>query len=93
MSLDKGFCWKGGLLLLQCVFGAGQSCSVCSAGYILPPQLSWLWKGTIGNTLSNLVLHRSVSAPQCITKDKSAEHRIQKAGQEDHPLWVVPLWF
>lgn len=73
MGLSKGFCWKGSLLLLQCVFGAGQSCLVCCAGYILPPHLSWLWKGTIGNTLSNLDLHRSVSAPQCITNAKSAE--------------------
>lgn len=93
VGLGKGFCWKGGSLLLQCVFGAGQSCSVCSAGYILPPHLSWLWKGTVGNTLSNLDLHHSISAPQRITKDKSTEHKIQKAGQEDHQLWVVPLWF
>lgn len=93
MGLSKGFCWKGSLLLLQCVFGAGQSCLVCCAGYILPPHLSWLWKGTIGNTLSNLDLHRSVSAPQCITNAKSAEHKIQKAEQEDHQLWVDPFWF
>lgn len=77
---------------MQCVFGAGQSCSVCSAGYILPPHLSWLWKGTIGNTPSNLDLHHSASGPQCIAKDESAEHKIQKAEQEDHQLWVAPLW-